>query len=285
MGKFSDLSKKSQQVLEDFLIKWQMSYHGYDYCTPYEDMDLDSILISNTTHVGYYAETLLSYAVVIGNDRLVLDLLKNKADPNLCDPWSDKMPLQLAADYGRATVAKLLIKYFADFEDIKINYQLSIYDLKTLLWSYGETYLGREVDFKQVKKIIENERVKEHEYPASAEFLMRYTGCSDSMILNYQASIYDLKTLLKLFEQVCQKIDIKQIKMLIEKEASKNYKRSMVAKFLIEHLESSGDIELSFQALTYYPDNLSWSYPQQSGVNLNQAITPFQKRVIKRLKK
>lgn len=107
--KFKDLTIKSIRKIKDYAGFWLLS----------SDFDLELSVnhkfdIEMAGFNRYIAEYAITYAVLLDDKDLLKDLLQNGANLDIHDSWnSNKSPIEIAVEYGRASIVKMLLKYGA----------------------------------------------------------------------------------------------------------------------------------------------------------------------------
>ena len=152
------LSKESIETLRPLISQWLFEKA--------ENVNLDHFNINqpltiemsgwNKTIAGY----AINYAVLLDDKQLAIDLCENGADLTVRDRWNaNRTPLELALHYGRAEIARILVLYkekagnVADLQALAPKrYSQSTFSF----WAMKEQALGREANFKEVDKLLED---------------------------------------------------------------------------------------------------------------------------------
>lgn len=154
MGKISDLTKESQKKLIKQFSEWHMTIdENYDLDTSYGP------LFDRPDNRTTFSFTYLAYAVKVGDVKLVGDLLENGADPNLIDQIGFRTPLELAADFGRAECAQLLLAHGAENKQVTSLFYTpdsfqGFSNPLTFLWSLKQKVQNKDVDYEKTQNLI-----------------------------------------------------------------------------------------------------------------------------------
>jgi hypothetical protein len=93
-----------------------------------------------------------NYSALINDENLTKELIDNGANIG-------KKEIQLAAEYGRASILKTLLKDHPDFDKNNIKIP-SLYSPTRFFWAPTQNYLGYEADYVKTEQLLECEAVQ-----------------------------------------------------------------------------------------------------------------------------
>ena len=152
---FSRLSFRSQDTLSPYITHWGILSYDHAQKDRLLNLDINSALpfkrLNPTKDIG--AEYMITYAVLLGDDELLDELLYLQANVKCSDGFNQgKTPLDLAFEYGRRDMIDKLIAQGARTSD-----KCVVRDMSALgnpigaLWVAKETLLGRQVDYAAIE--------------------------------------------------------------------------------------------------------------------------------------
>jgi hypothetical protein len=151
MAKFKDLNLKSFNTLKPHIEFWG------------DNLDLELSIdhkfgIHTTDNFRYFAEYAITYAVLLDDKALTEDLCKHGVNLNIRDRYhSDKSPLEIAIEYGRAGIVAILMHHGAQVPPgIKVPSSKPCSHPLTFFWTLNERANKREADFKTTDRLVSN---------------------------------------------------------------------------------------------------------------------------------
>lgn len=149
MAKFKDLKIKSFDTLQPHITYW---------CDDLNlDLSIDHKFEINTSGANRdIAEYAITYAVLLDDKALTEDLCRNGVKLDITDHWnSNKSPLEIAIEYGRAEIISILMQYGAQVpKDIKVPSSNPCLNPLTFFWTLKERTLNREADFEATSRLV-----------------------------------------------------------------------------------------------------------------------------------
>jgi len=153
--KFKDLKPKSIETLRAHITFWSLA--DFDL-----NLSIDHKHEIETTGVNrYLAEYAITYAVLLDDKELTKDLCQNGARLDIMDSWtSNKTPLELAIEYGRAEVATILIQYGAKLKkEVKVPSSNPCSNPLTFFWTLKESANNRQADYAAINRLLHRNKI------------------------------------------------------------------------------------------------------------------------------